>query len=117
MVDPNPKKNGKSDKSRAKEQDNLLDWVKKSIELLIHKSFSETIILSSYKLNTVLKEHYGVNLKVDRVGRALSRYAKQKNLKRLGTNIPKYELSVSDYLKSEKIQDKEPPSEKKKNEN
>lgn len=105
MVDSIQKKDNKSNKSRSKEQDNLIDWVKKSIELLIHKSFSETIILSSYKLNTVLKEHYGVNLKVDRVGRALSRYAKQKNLKRLGTNIPKYELSVSDYLKNEKKQD------------
>ncbi|MHA1338389.1 MAG: hypothetical protein ACTSRZ_00625 [Promethearchaeota archaeon] len=80
-----------------KKEDSLFDWVKKSIDLLVHKSLSETVILSSYKLNTILKENYGVNLKIDRIGRALAKYAKQNNLKRLGTNIPKYQLSVKQY--------------------
>ncbi len=86
------KKNQKKNKN-----DSLLDWVKKSIELLAHKSISETVILSSYKLNTVLKNNYGVDIRVDRIGRALSKYAKQENLKRLSTNIPKYQLNVKEY--------------------
>jgi hypothetical protein len=77
--------------------DSLLNWIKKAVDLLVHKQISETVILSSYKLNTILKENYGVDIKVDRIGRALSRFAKQKNLKRLPTNIPKYELSVKQY--------------------
>jgi hypothetical protein len=51
--------------------------------------------LSSYKINSILKEHYGVNIKVDRIGRVLSRVAKLNELKRLSTNIPKYRLNVS----------------------
>ena len=81
--------------------DNLLNWIKKAVDLLVHKQISETVILSSYKLNTILKDNYGVDIKVDRIGRALSRFAKQKNLKRLPTNIPKYELSVKQYKISE----------------
>ncbi|MBD3352955.1 MAG: hypothetical protein GF364_15845 [Candidatus Lokiarchaeota archaeon] len=93
--------------NRKKKGDNLLDWVKKSVALLVHKSLSETIILSSYKLDTVLKEHYGVNLKVDRIGRALSKYAKKRNLKRLSTRIPKYKLTKTEYLNEEKKDSRE----------
>jgi len=74
-----------------------LEWVKKSVDLLVHKSLSETIIISSYKLNAILKENYGINLKIDKIGRALSKYAKQNELKRLGTNIPKYQMSRKQY--------------------
>ena len=31
----------------------------------------------------------------------MSRIAKQKNLKRLSTNIPKYQVSVKEYIESE----------------
>ena len=87
-----PEKNKKK-----KKEDGLIEWVAKSIDLLMNNSISETVILSSYKLNTVLKNHYGVNIRVDRIGRILSRYAKQRKLKRLTTNIPKYQISKKQW--------------------
>ncbi|MHA2181595.1 MAG: hypothetical protein ACXAAH_09245, partial [Promethearchaeota archaeon] len=76
-------------------KENLIGLVKRAIELLCEKNISSVVILSSYKINSVLKENYGVNIKVDRIGRILSRVAKLNELKRLSTNIPKYKLLVS----------------------
>ncbi|MFW9895043.1 MAG: hypothetical protein ACFFD7_04490 [Candidatus Thorarchaeota archaeon] len=76
-------------------KENLIDLVRRAIELLCEKNISSVVILSSYKINSILKEHYGVNIKVDRIGRILSRVAKLNELKRLSTNIPKYRLNVS----------------------
>ncbi|MFX1456420.1 MAG: hypothetical protein ACFFDB_13685 [Promethearchaeota archaeon] len=76
-------------------KENLIDLVRRAIELLCEKNISSVVILSSYKINSILKEHYGVKIKVDRIGRILSRVAKLNELKRLSTNIPKYRLNVS----------------------
>lgn len=91
-----------SDRGRKKKDDGLFDWLKKSIDLLVHNSLSETVILSSYKLHAVLNDTYGVNLRVDRIGRALSKYAKKNKLKRLSTNIPKYKMTKTEYEKTQK---------------
>ena len=72
----------------------LRDSVKKAIELLVQKQISKCVILSSYKVNAVLKTNYGVNIRVDKVGRVLSQIAKKNNLQRLSTNIPKYRLDL-----------------------
>jgi len=85
----------KSQKSLDK--DGLLVYVKKAIKLLCDKNISDVVILSSYKINSVLKENYGVNIKVDKVGRVLSTIAKRNQLKRLSTNIPKYKLKISNF--------------------
>jgi hypothetical protein len=81
------------DKSTEKEK--LILLIKKGIELLCEKNISNVVILSSYKINSVLKDNYGVNIKVDRIGRVLSNIAKRNELKRLSTNIPKYKLQIS----------------------
>ena len=73
----------------------LQEYVKKAIELLCQKNFSDVVILSSYKINSVLREYFGVDIKVDRVGRMLANIAKKNQLKRLKTNIPKYSLKTS----------------------
>lgn len=70
-------------------------YVRKAIELLCQKNFSDVVILSSYKINSVLREYFGVNIKVDRIGRMLANIAKKNQLKRLKTNIPKYSLKIS----------------------
>jgi len=75
--------------------ENLISLVKRAIELLCEKNISQVVVLSSYKINSILKDNYGVNIKVDRVGRVLSKIAKLNQLKRLSTNIPKYKLNVS----------------------
>lgn len=77
------------------EKDHLIKYVKQAIELLAEKNISDVVILSSYKINSVLKENFGIDIKVDKIGRVLSNLAKRNELKRLNTNIPKYKLSIS----------------------
>ena len=73
----------------------LIKLIKQAIELLCEKNISDVVILSSYKINSVLKDNYGIDVKVDRIGRILSIVAKNNHLKRLNTNIPKYKLQIS----------------------
>lgn len=79
------------------EKEKILKLMEKAIKLLCEKSYSQIVVLSSYKINSVLKEHYGVDIKVDRIGRLLSNIAKRNQLKRLSTNIPKYKLKISNF--------------------
>ncbi|MFX1583277.1 MAG: hypothetical protein ACFFDL_01680 [Promethearchaeota archaeon] len=76
-------------------KETILKLVKQAIERLCEKNISEVVILSSYKINSVLKENYGIDIRVDRIGRILSNIAKRNQLKRLNTNIPKYKLNIS----------------------
>jgi len=79
------------------EKEKILKLMEKAIKLLCEKSYSQIVVLSSYKINSVLKEHFGVDIKVDRIGRLLSHIAKRNQLKRLSTNIPKYKLKISNF--------------------
>lgn len=81
--------------ARVESKENLIGLVKRAIELLCEKNISRVVILSSYKINSILKDNFGVNIKVDRIGRILGKIAKLNQLKRLSTNIPKYKLKVS----------------------
>jgi len=84
-----------SSKTDPIEKEKLVKLMKSAIELLCEKNLSEVVILSSYKITSVLKDNYGIDVKIDRIGRALSNLAKRNKLKRLGTNIPKYKLQIS----------------------
>jgi len=77
------------------DRENIIHFVKQAIEMLCEKNISNVVILSSYKINSVLKENFGINVRVDRIGRILSNLAKRNQLKRLRTNIPKYKLQIS----------------------
>lgn len=79
----------------AIERERLLSYMRNAISLLCEKNISDVVILSSYKINSVLKENYGIDIKVDKIGRILSKIAKRNQLKRLSTNIPKYKLHIS----------------------
>jgi hypothetical protein len=81
--------------SNKPDKETLIKLVKQGIEMLAERNISDVVILSSYKINSVLKDNYGVDIKVDRIGRVLSTVAKNNQLKRLGTNIPKYKLQIS----------------------
>ncbi|MFX1313140.1 MAG: hypothetical protein ACFFHD_11090 [Promethearchaeota archaeon] len=83
------------EKKQVQNRETLIHLVKRAIELLCEKNISNVVILSSYKINSVLKESFGINIKVDKIGRILSRIAKLNELKRLSTNIPKYKLQIS----------------------
>ena len=77
------------------DKETLIKLVKLGIEMLAERNISSILVLSSYKINSVLKDNYGVDIKVDRIGRILSSIAKKNKLKRLGTQIPKYQLQIS----------------------
>ena len=77
------------------DKETLIKLVKQGIEMLAERNISDVVILSSYKINSVLKDNFGINLKVDRVGRILSLVAKRNQLTRLSVNIPKYKLPIS----------------------
>jgi len=81
------------------DKEKLIKLVKQGIELLAEKNISAILILSSYKINSILKDNYGVNIKVDRIGRVLSSVAKKNQLKRLSTQIPKFQLQISKVAK------------------
>ncbi|MBD3211573.1 MAG: hypothetical protein GF311_03115 [Candidatus Lokiarchaeota archaeon] len=80
---------------KVDDKESLLSLIKEAIELLCEKSISEVVILSSYKISSVLSDNYGIDIRVDKIGRILSNLAKRNELKRLRTNIPKYKLRVS----------------------
>ena len=77
------------------DKETLIKLVKQGIEMLAERNISSIVILSSYKINSVLKDNYGIDIKVDRIGRVLSSVAKKNKLKRLSTQIPKYKLQIS----------------------
>ena len=81
------------------EREKILHLIEKAIKLLCEKSYSQVVVLSSYKINSVLKENFGVDIKVDKIGRLLSNIAKRNKdkLSRLNTKIPKYKLSISKF--------------------
>ncbi len=81
--------------SKKPDKETLINLVKQGIEILAERNISSIVILSSYKINSVLKDNYGIDIKVDRIGRILSTVAKNNHLKRLSTNIPKYKLQIS----------------------
>ncbi|MFW9928964.1 MAG: hypothetical protein ACFFD1_06210 [Candidatus Thorarchaeota archaeon] len=77
------------------DKEKVVSLVKQAIEMLCEKNISNVVILSSYKINSVLKENFGINVRVDKIGRILGNVAKRNDLKRLKTNIPKYKLHIS----------------------
>jgi len=82
-----------------KDSKTLQEYIQKAIELLCQKNYSEVVVLSSYKINSILREYFGVDIKVDKIGRMLSNIAKKNKLKRLQTNIPKYQIWKSHVSK------------------
>ena len=84
-------------KEKDVDKESLLSYIKKAIKLLCDNNLSKVVILSSYKINSVLKENFGIDIKVDKIGRILSGIAKRNQLKRLSTSIPKYKLRISNF--------------------
>jgi hypothetical protein len=81
----------------------LEPMIHRAITHLIQNQVSDTLILSSYKLNTVMKNYLGQEFKVEQIGRHLARIAKQHKLKKLGTKIPKYELKKNKFAAFERL--------------
>jgi len=83
--------------SRKPTADSLTEFVLHAIRLLLDGQVSDTLILSSHKINTVLMSHLGKNFKIDRIGRCLARIAKKNKLPRITTRVPKYVLQKNQF--------------------
>ena len=93
--------------SKNPSSDSLTEFVLHAIRLLLRGQVSDTLILSSHKINTVLMAHLGKNFKIDRIGRCLARIAKKNKLQRITTRVPKYILQKNQFalfMKSKHIQ-------------
>lgn len=88
-----------SSSRKAKDSEDLKTFVVEAINSLMEGQVSETLILSSHKINTTLSQKFGVNFKIDRIGRCLAKFARENELKRLSTKIPKYEVKKSQLQK------------------
>ncbi len=80
-------------------KEKLAEIVFRAIGILIEGNVSETIIVSSHKINSILQDKLGRNFKIDRIGRALARIAKKNELEKMTTSVPKYILTKSNYQK------------------
>lgn len=77
--------------------DVLEPHINRAIDHLIRHQLSDTLIISSYKISTVLKNYFGHEFKTEQIGRHLARIAKQHKLKKIDTKIPKYELKKNKF--------------------
>ena len=75
-----------------KENDSFAENLKRAIAHLMKGHVGTCLVLSSYKVAAVLKENFGTDVNISKVGRFISRFAKVNNLERLGTNVPKFKI-------------------------
>ncbi|MFX0100598.1 MAG: hypothetical protein ACFFCS_13570 [Candidatus Hodarchaeota archaeon] len=77
----------------------FLENVKQAIKYLMKRQIGNCLVLSSYKVASVLKEKFGTDVNVSKVGRFISKFAKFNELERLGTNVPKFKIDKSKFNK------------------
>ncbi|NMC05357.1 MAG: hypothetical protein GYA24_09105 [Candidatus Lokiarchaeota archaeon] len=75
-----------------KQDDSFSENLKHAIAYLMKGHVGTCLVLSSYKVAAVLKENFGTDVNISKVGRFISRFAKINNLERLGTNVPKFKI-------------------------
>jgi hypothetical protein len=79
--------------------DTFKENLKRAIFFLMRGHVGTCLVLSSYKVAAVLKENFGTDVNISKVGRFISRFAKVNNLERLGTNVPKFKIERDDFDK------------------
>ncbi len=82
-----------------KEDDSFAENLKLAISHLMKGHVGTCLVLSSYKVAAVLKENFGTDVNISKVGRFISRFAKANNLERLSTNVPKFKLERAKFDK------------------
>jgi hypothetical protein len=82
-----------------KENDSFAENLKRAIAHLMKGHVGTCLVLSSYKVAAVLKENFGTDVNISKVGRFISRFAKVNNLERLGTNVPKFKIERANFDK------------------
>jgi len=79
--------------------DSFKENLKKAIMYLMKGHVGSCLVLSSYKVAAVLKENFGTDVNISKVGRFISRFAKMNDLERLDTNVPKFKISRDKFDK------------------
>jgi hypothetical protein len=82
-----------------KQEDSFSENLKRAIAHLMKGHVGTCLVLSSYKVAAVLKENFGTDVNISKVGRFISRFAKVNNLERLGTNVPKFKIEREQFDK------------------
>ena len=81
------------------DDDSFKENLKKAITYLMKGHVGSCLVLSSYKVAAVLKENFGTDVNISKVGRFISRFAKLNGLERLDTNVPKFKISRDKFDK------------------
>ena len=63
------------------------------------RQIGNCLVLSSYKVASVLKDKFGTDVNVSKVGRFISKFAKMNDLERLSTNVPKFKIEKDKFNK------------------
>ena len=66
--------------------------LKEAIRQLMKGHVGSSLVISSYKVASVLKDRFGTDVNMSKVGRFISKFAKENELERLDTNVPKFKI-------------------------
>ena len=66
--------------------------LKEAIRLLMKGHVGSSLVISSYKVASVLKDRFGTDINMSKIGRFISKFAKENDLERLDTNVPKFKI-------------------------
>jgi len=75
-----------------KEKPDLAEDMKQALIQLMKGHVGTCLVISSYKIASVLKDRFGTDVNVSKVGRFLAKFAKENELERLDTNVPKFKI-------------------------
>lgn len=75
----------------------FVENVKKAIQYLLKRQIGNCLVLSSYKVSSVLKDRFGTDINISKVGRFISKFAKVNKLERLTTNVPKFKIEKKQF--------------------
>lgn len=81
------------------QQENFKENIINALAVLMKGHVGTCIVLSSYKVASVLKDKFGTDVNISKVGRFISKFAKQNDLERLNTNIPKFKMTKDQFDK------------------
>ena len=71
----------------------FIENVKQAIKYLVNRQIGTCLVLSSYKVSSVLKDKFGTDVNISKIGRFLSHFAKINDLERLPTKVPKFKIN------------------------
>ncbi|MHA1683627.1 MAG: hypothetical protein ACTSUE_21995 [Promethearchaeota archaeon] len=84
---------------KTEKNSEFVENVKLAIQYLLKRQIGNCLVLSSYKVSSVLKDKFGTDVNISKVGRFISKFAKFNKLERLKTNVPKFKIDKDNFNK------------------